>query len=106
MGGSKNETSANKKVNPELAPLITDTVAKGNQGYGDVEAQQNSQGVGGIGHNGGNLSRDKGRAGQIMVDGGDVMCLSYSWKASENRSSSKKEIVNVNCPFWFYSSPC
>eukprot|EP01084_Bolivina_argentea_P185478 319845_1 len=84
MGGSKNETSANKKVNPELAPLITDTVAKGNQGYGDVEAQQNSQGVGGIGHNGGNLSRDKGRAGQIMVDGGDVMCLSYSWKAALN----------------------
>ncbi len=107
MGGSNNKTSANEKVNSELAPLITDTVVKGNQGYGDVEAPPNSQEMGSVGYNGGNLSRDKGRAGQMMVDdGGNVMYLLYSWKASESGSNSKKEVVHMNCPFWFCSSPC
>ncbi len=84
MGGKKNEASNKKKVKPELRPLITHTeVGRGIQCNGDVEAPNDSQEMGIVGHNRANLSRGKGRTEQRMVEREGGMALTCSSKASE-----------------------
>ncbi len=83
MGGSKNKAGAKKIAKPELQPLITDTKVGGIQGYGDVETPCDSEEMGSIGYIGGNLSREEGNTGQMMVEDRDAENMESSLKVSE-----------------------
>ncbi len=83
MERKTNGVSDKIKVKPELRPLIAHTeVGGGIKSYGDVEAPNDSQGMGSV-ENGSDLSRGKGRAEQRMEERDPRMTLTCLSKASE-----------------------